>query len=78
MLFDDIFDIGCTAITQFQSVHVENLMVFVVDGEMFPRKLDEQLINIYFHILAVWRVERYNLSVSISLSVLSIDIIKRY
>ena len=78
MLFDDVSDIDGAAITYPQSVQVEILMAFVVLAEVFPHKLDEQLANIFFHILALWWVEPYNLSVSTSSSVLSIAIIERH
>ena len=52
-------------------------MVFVVLGEKLPHKLDEQFTNICLRILALWTVEPFNLSVSISSSFLSIAIIIR-
>ena len=49
-------------------------MVLVVLTKVFPHKLDEQLANIFFHILALWWVEPYNLSVSTSSLLLLKDI----
>ena len=49
-------------------------MLFVIVEEVFPHNLDEQFTNTCLHILAIWCVERDNLSVSISSSVLSIAI----
>lgn len=34
-LFDDVFNVGGTAITQFQSIKIKNLMVFTALGEAF-------------------------------------------
>ena len=53
-------------------------MVFVVLGEVFSHRLDEQFTKIVFHILTIWWAEPYNLSITISSSVLSIAIIKRH
>ena len=57
---------------------VESLMVFVVLGELFPHKFDEQFTNICFHISAMWWVKPYNFFAFISSSVLSIAIIERH
>ena len=78
MLFDNVSNIGGAAITQLQSVQIENLMVFAVLEKVFPHKLDEQFTNICFHILAIWRVAPYDLPVSIPSSVLKIAIIVRH
>ena len=45
MLFD-VSDIGRAAITQLQSVSVENLIAFVVLGELLPHKLKKNVRNI--------------------------------
>ena len=76
MLLDDISDVGGTAITQLPKVSVENLMVFVVLREVLSHNFDEQFTNICFPILAIWWFEPHNLSIAISLSVLSIAVIE--
>ena len=50
-------------------------MGFVVLEELLLHKVDQQITNIRFHILAIWWVEPYNLSVSGSSSVSSFAII---
>ena len=52
-------------------------MVYLVLGEVFPHKLDEQFINICFHILTICWVEPYNDFGFISMSVLSIAFIEK-
>ena len=51
------------------------ILLFVVLGEVLPHKLDEQFTSSCFLILAIWWVQPYDLSVSVSSSVLSIAII---
>ena len=58
---DHVSNIGGTVITQFRSVQVENLLVFVVLAEVIPHRLDEHFTNICFHIMAIWWIESYNL-----------------
>ena len=74
MLFDGVSDVDSIAITQLQIIYLENLVVFAVLGELLRHKLDEQLTNICFHILAILWVEQHNLDVSISSNVLSIAV----
>ena len=52
-------------------------MVFVVLEKVLLHKVDQQFTNIRVHILAIWWVEPYDLSVSVSLSVLNVAIIRR-
>ena len=54
LFFFDVSNIASAAITYIQSVQIENIMVFIVLGEVFSHKLDEQFTNICFHILAIW------------------------
>ena len=53
-------------------------MVCVVLGEIFLHKFYEQFTNTFFHVLAIWWVELYNLPVFITSGALSIAIIEKH
>ena len=65
MLFDDVLNVGVTAITHFQNITIKNLMVFVALGKRLGN-LGEYFTKICFRYLFVFP------------SVLSIDVSKSY
>ena len=77
MLFDDVSDVDSQQ--QF-SLKVLRLKIFwyLLLWESVSLQADEKLFNICFHKLSIWQVQPYNLSVSISSSVLGIAIVDRH
>lgn len=47
MLCGNVSDVVGTVITQVQSVSVVNLMIFIVLGEVHPRKFREQSLLVF-------------------------------
>ena len=62
MALDDVFDVFCAAVTDFDVITVEYFIEFMMPWEMLVDKLKEFAANLGFNVLIEWGIEPYDIA----------------